>query len=112
VNSLHACALAQPSRAGLAGPSPAHMGWLGPAQPKKKQKKNRKCRNKNFACLRKNVFLSIYSLKSESRIKKEKRKYPDFLVTTNFYQRQSWNYSGSNIHWRQSQEYYKQIILA
>jgi hypothetical protein len=42
---------------------------LGPA-PKKK-KKNRKCRNKNFACLRKNVFLSIYSLISGSGIKKE-----------------------------------------
>ena len=28
----------------------------------------------------------------------------------NFYQRQSWNYS--NIHWRPSQEYYKQIIIA
>jgi len=56
-------------------------GWLGPARPMwavlglgpapKKKKKNRKCRNKNFACLRKNVFLSIYSLISGSGIKKE-----------------------------------------
>jgi len=30
----------------------------------------------------------------------------------NFYQRLSWSYSRSNIHWRQSQEYYKQIIIA
>jgi len=43
-------------RAELAGSSPA--------------KKNRKCKNKNFACLKKNVFLSIYSLISGSGIKK------------------------------------------
>jgi len=42
---------------------------LGPAPKKiKKNKKNRKCRNKNFACLRKNIFLSIYSLISGSGI--------------------------------------------
>jgi len=35
-----------------------------------------------------------------------------FFVATNFYQRRSWNYSSSNIHWHQSREYYKQIIIA
>jgi len=57
----------------VAGP-----GWLGLAQPmwaelgpaQKKKYKNRKCRNKNFACLRKNIFLSIYSLISGSGIGK------------------------------------------
>ena len=55
---------------------------LGPAPKNKKNKneKNRKCRNKNFACLRKNIFLSIYSLISGSGIKKEKkRKYIVFF---------------------------------
>jgi hypothetical protein len=84
-------------------------GWLGPAQPrpcglrwaqpkktkKNKNKKNRKHRNKNFASLRKNVFLSIYSLISESGIKK---KIMIFFVAMNFYQRQSSNYSWWNFY--------------
>jgi len=69
-----------------------------------------------------NLFTSIRIMNKKG---KRKRKYTNFLVATNFYQRQSWNYSGwnfyqrqslnysqSNIHWRQSQEYYKQIIIA
>jgi hypothetical protein len=47
-------------------PSPHGLSW---AQPPK-NKKNRKCRNKNFACLKKNIFLSIYSLISGSGIGK------------------------------------------
>jgi hypothetical protein len=52
--------------------------WVGPAA--QKIKKYRKCRNKNFACLRKNIFLSRYSLISGLGIKKIKVKYIDFLL--------------------------------
>jgi hypothetical protein len=67
--------LAQPIWAEL-GPAPKkYICRAGLAQPKKKlkkikNKKNRKCRNKNFACLGKNIFLSIYSLISGSGIGK------------------------------------------
>jgi hypothetical protein len=60
--------------------------------------------------MRKNKFIFIYSLVLEQGIKNF-----DLILFSQlriFYQRQSWNYSSSNIHWRQSQEYYKQIIIA
>jgi len=50
---------------GLAQPMWAELG-PAPKNKKNKNEKNRKCRNKNFACLRKNVFFSIYSLISGS----------------------------------------------
>jgi len=82
VNSLHACALAQPSRATGLGQLPGRAGWVQPSP--KKTKKNRKCRNKNFACLRKNIFLSIYSLKSGSGNKKEKIKKKIYEFFSNY----------------------------
>ena len=60
--------------------------------------------------MRKNKFIFIYLI-TGTRVG-NKNIDLIFLVATNFYQRQSWNYSSSNIHWRQSQEYYKQIIRA
>jgi len=61
--------------------------------------------------MRKNKFIFIYLFIGA---RTRNKKYIDliFFVATNFYQRQSCDYSSSNIHWRQSQEYYKQIIIA
>jgi hypothetical protein len=61
--------------------------------------------------MRKNKFIFIY-LFTGARVGNKKYWSIFFFIATNFYQRQSWNYSSSNIHWRQSQEYYKQIIIA
>jgi len=68
-------------RAGLAGPSPAHVGCAGPSPKKIKNKKikiikNRKCRYKNFACLRKLYIFFLLNLFTYIRImnKKGKRK--------------------------------------
>jgi hypothetical protein len=61
----HECCLAHPGH--WLGPV-AGLGRLGLwAGPKNKKIE---CRNKNFACLRKNIFLSIYSLISGSGIGK------------------------------------------
>jgi hypothetical protein len=60
--------------------------------------------------MRKNKFIFIY-LFTGVRVG-NKNIDLIFFVATNFYQCQSWNYSSSNIYWRQSQEYYKQIIIA
>jgi hypothetical protein len=59
----------------------------------------------------KNKFIFIY-LFTGARVENKKYLSNFFSVAMNFYQRQSWNYSSSNIHWHQSQEYYKQIIIA
>jgi hypothetical protein len=59
--------------------------------------------------MRKNKFIYLFT---SARVCNKKYSSNFFFVATNFYQRQSWNYSSSNIHWRQSQEYYKQIIKA
>ena len=60
--------------------------------------------------MHKNKFIFIYLI-TNARVG-NKNIDLIFLVATNFYQRQNWNYSSSNIHWCQSQEYYKQIIRA
>ena len=60
--------------------------------------------------MRKNKFIFIYLIIG-ARVG-NKNIDLIFLVATNFYQHQSWNYSSLNIHGRQSQEYYKQIIIA
>ena len=55
--------------------------------------------------MRKNTFIFIYLIIG-ARVGNKNIDLM-FLVATNFYQRQSRNYSSSNIHWRQSQKYYK-----
>jgi hypothetical protein len=62
--------------------------------------------------MRKNKFIFIYLFTGVRVGNKKNIDLIFFFVATNFYQHQSWNYSSSNIHWRQSQEYYKQIIIA
>ena len=54
--------------------------------------------------MRKNKFVFIY-LFMDAGVGNKKNIDLIFFVATNFYQRQSWNYSSSNIHWRQSHEY-------
>jgi hypothetical protein len=80
----------------MAGP-----GWLGLAQPmwaeldpapknkKNKKIKNRKCRYKNFACLRElYFFFNLFTyIRIMNKKRKRKRKHTNFLVATNFYQR-------------------------
>jgi hypothetical protein len=60
--------------AGLAGPSPAHVGCAGPSPSSQKNKKikikSRKIKNKKYICMDKNnVNLLVYSLTPESGIK-------------------------------------------
>jgi len=88
----------------VAGP-----GWLGVAQPRWAElgpappQKNRKYRNKNFACLRKkNIFFNLFT---DIRIRNRKKYILIFFIATNFYQRQSWNYSWWNFYQHQSWNY-------
>jgi hypothetical protein len=102
VKLLHACTLIN-SPGPLAWASGTFgLSWTRPKNKNKQNKQNKKCINKNFACLRiffyqytgveikilhvlkKNIF--YYSLISRSGIKK------NIFQAMNFYQHQSWNY--------------------
>jgi hypothetical protein len=77
--------------AGLARPNPAQPLWveLGPAQKNNKNKKIKSVEIKILHVLENIIFINLFT---DIRIWNNIYIYTFFLAT-NFYQRQSWNYS-------------------